>query len=110
MLGYWREGFDVVYGVRRLRDGEPRLRLAVTNVFYAVLRRMSPIHPPERAADFRLLDRRIVNLLRGMPEPDRYLRGMIWWLGLRQTGSFTTDTPVSVDSASTTSRNCVSWR
>jgi dolichol-phosphate mannosyltransferase len=85
MLAYWREGFDVVYGVRRRRAGEPWWRRIVTDVFYRVLRLLSPIHPPERAADFRLLGRRVVDELRRMPEPDRYLRGMVAWIGLRQT-------------------------
>lgn len=84
MVRRWREGYEVVYGVRRRRDGESAVRLAVTRLFYRCICRLSEVPVPVEAADFRLIDRRLVRVLSDMREPDRYLRGMVAWLGFRQ--------------------------
>ncbi len=82
----WREGFDVVYAVRDEREGESRVKLATANWFYRLLGRMSDVDMPRDAGDFRLIDRRVVDALKAMPEHRRYLRGMFAWVGYDQVG------------------------
>ena len=82
----WREGYDVVYAVRERREGEPTLRRMRAAIFYRFFRLVSEIDAPVDVGDFRLIDRRVLIVLRGMPERHRYLRGMVAWVGLRQTG------------------------
>ena len=85
MVARWREGWQVVYGQRRIRDGEPRLRLFVTKVFYRLLNRLSDTPMPVDTGDFRLLDRQVVEVLRSdLRESNRYLRGLVAWAGFRQ--------------------------
>ena len=84
MLARWEDGAQVVSGVRRRRAGESGLRLLATRAFYRLLSWMSDVPLCVESADFRLLDRNVVDLLKGMPEPDRYLRGMIPWIGFQQ--------------------------
>lgn len=86
MIARWREGYDVVYGVRASREGETWFKLATAKVFYRLIYRITDIDIPLDTGDFRLMDRRVVNVLRRMPERNRFLRGMIPWLGFRQTG------------------------
>jgi hypothetical protein len=85
MLPLWREGYQVVHAVRRRRAGESRLKLWTARRFYRALRRVSEIEFPLDAGDFRLVDRRVADVVRTMREPDRYLRGMFAWVGFRQT-------------------------
>jgi polyisoprenyl-phosphate glycosyltransferase len=82
----WKEGFEVVYAVRRARPGEARLRRSLIRLAYRILSRMSATELPPDAGDFRLVDRRVVDVIRRMPESSRYLRGMFAWVGFRQTG------------------------
>jgi polyisoprenyl-phosphate glycosyltransferase len=82
----WREGFDVVYAVRRRREGEPRLRRLRAAAFYRLFRVVSNLDAPVDVGDFRLIDRRVLTVLQGMRERHRYLRGMVSWVGFRQTG------------------------
>ncbi len=84
MVQLWKEGYQVVYGQRIERPGEPRLRLAAIRLFYRFMRWCSDTPMPMDSGDFRLLDRQVVDALRKMPEHDRYLRGMISWAGFRQ--------------------------
>jgi dolichol-phosphate mannosyltransferase len=86
MIARWREGYDVVYGVRTGREGETWFKLLTAKVFYRLIYRITEINIPLDTGDFRLMDRRVVNVLRRMPERNRFLRGMIPWLGFRQTG------------------------
>jgi glycosyltransferase involved in cell wall biosynthesis len=86
LVAKWREGFDVVYGVRATRDGETRFKLLTASVFYRVLRSVSRVDIPADAGDFRLLSRRAVDALARMPERARFLRGMTSWVGFRQAG------------------------
>jgi dolichol-phosphate mannosyltransferase len=79
------EGFDVVYGRRRTRARESRFKLATAALFYRVLHRISEVDIPADTGDFRLMSRRIVERLNAMPEHDRFIRGMVAWLGGRQT-------------------------
>jgi dolichol-phosphate mannosyltransferase len=81
----WREGFDVVYGVRVRREATRFLQVAY-KLFYRVFRAASYIPMPLDAGDFSLLDRRVVNALNSLPENNRFLRGLRAWVGFRQTG------------------------
>lgn len=84
MVQRWREGFDVVYGVRHKRAGETMMKLATASVFYRMLHRMTNISIPVDAGDFRLMSRRAADQLRAMREKDRFVRGLISWIGFRQ--------------------------
>lgn len=84
LVARWREGNEVVYGSRTARRGESAPRLWITGLYYRLLRRVSDVAMPAEAGDFRLLDRRVVDVLKAMPERDRYLRGMVSWIGFRQ--------------------------
>ena len=85
MAALWREGWEVVNGVRDVRVGESRFKHFTARAFYRLLRRLSDIDLPLDAGDFRLVDRRVADVVRGMREPDRYLRGLFAWAGYRQT-------------------------
>jgi glycosyltransferase involved in cell wall biosynthesis len=82
----WKQGFEVVYAVRQVRPGDSRIRRALIRRAYKILSRLSATELPPDAGDFRLVDRRVVDIVRGMPESNRYLRGMFAWVGFRQTG------------------------
>lgn len=84
MLSKWREGGQVVYGVRAGRDGESRFKLWSAHLFYRVLNYLSDTPIPIDTGDFRLMDRVVVDVLRDMPERDRFVRGMVSWVGFKQ--------------------------
>lgn len=86
LVARWREGYDVVYGIRSSRAGEARLRLGTISLFYRVLASVTQTEIPRDVGDFRLLSRRAAEALRAMPERARFLRGMTAWIGFRQTG------------------------
>jgi dolichol-phosphate mannosyltransferase len=86
MVDKWREGFDVVYGVRSQRHGETLFKKLTAAAFYRVLRAMlGGISIPVDAGDFRLMSRPVVLTLRALREQHRFVRGMVAWLGFRQT-------------------------
>ncbi|HZX93842.1 MAG TPA: glycosyltransferase family 2 protein [Myxococcales bacterium] len=85
MVAKWREGFDVVYGRRRSRQGETRLKLLTARWFYRLFARLIPIEVPLDTGDFRLMSRRIVLVLRELREAHRFIRGLVAWLGFKQT-------------------------
>lgn len=85
MMARMDEGFDVVFGRRRARAGESAFKRTTAHIFYRLLSRISEVEIPVDAGDFRLMTRDIVDRLNAMPEQDRFLRGMIAWLGGRQT-------------------------
>ena len=84
MLARWREGFDVVYGKRRKRSGETWFKKLTAETFYRVLKAVTSIDIPVDTGDFRLMDRRVVNVLKQMNEQDPYVRGMVSWVGYKQ--------------------------
>lgn len=84
MAEKWREGYDVVYGTRTERQGESRFKLATARGFYRLLNRLSEVPIPLDTGDFRLMSRDVVNTLKAMPERDRFLRGMVSWVGFKQ--------------------------
>jgi len=86
MVEQWRQGFDVVYGVRSDRAGETRVKLVTASFFYRLLGRITNIHIPANVGDFRLVSRRVVDQLRGLREKDRFVRGLVSWVGFKQTG------------------------
>ena len=83
LLAKWREGFEVVFARRRKRR-DPLLKRILAWGFYRVLARMTPLPLARDAGDFCLLDRRVVNVMKAMPERNRYLRGLRTWCGFKQ--------------------------
>jgi dolichol-phosphate mannosyltransferase len=86
MIAKWREGYDVVYGIRTSREGETWFKLLTAKLFYRLIYRITSVDIPLDTGDFRLIDRCVVDAVRHMPERNRFLRGMIPWVGYRQTG------------------------
>jgi len=85
MIEAWRKGFHVVSARRRVRAGESLFKRASASLYYRILKKMSPVDLPADVGDFRLIDRKVAEALRKMPERDRYFRGMVSWVGFRQT-------------------------
>ncbi len=81
----WLDGYDVVYGVRTEREGETVFKLWTAKLFYRFISHLSDTRIPLDTGDFRLMDRRVVDALLSMPERDRFVRGMVSWLGFSQT-------------------------
>jgi glycosyltransferase involved in cell wall biosynthesis len=86
MVAAWRQGFDVVYGVRSDRAGETRIKLWTASMFYQLLGRLTNIHIPANVGDFRLMSRRVVDQVKTLREKDRFVRGLVSWVGFPQTG------------------------
>ena len=84
MVAKWREGYDMVIAVRGDRRGDPIARRGMTDLFYRLASSLSDVPIPPHAGDFRLMDRRVVEALKRMPEHTRFLKGMFAWLGFRQ--------------------------
>ena len=80
----WLDGYDVVYGVRTEREGETAFKLWTAKMFYRLIGQLSDTEIPLDTGDFRLMDRRVVDALLSMPERDRFVRGMVSWLGFSQ--------------------------
>ncbi len=85
MVAKWREGFDIVYATRARRDGESILRRVSARYFYRIFDRITDIPIPPDTGDFRLLDRRVVDILVRLPERTRFMKGLFAWVGFRQT-------------------------
>lgn len=85
MLNLWRDGFDMVYGIRD-RQTESPFKRKLTHWFYWCLNKSSTIDIPMHAGDFRLMDRKVVNALCGLPERTRYMKGLYAWVGFRSIG------------------------
>jgi glycosyltransferase involved in cell wall biosynthesis len=81
----WREGYDVVYATRRVRQGESWLKRLTAKAFYKVATKISPVPIPANTGDFRLLDRRVVDALKQLPERNRFMKGLFAWVGYKQT-------------------------
>jgi len=86
LIQKWKEGFEVVYAVRSKRVGETWFKLFTASVFYRLIQRITDVNIPMNTGDFRLLDRKVVQVLNGMREKHRFLRGMSVWVGFKQTG------------------------
>lgn len=85
LVAKWREGFDVVYAKRKKRKGETWFKLLTAKWFYKFLNYMSDIEIPKDTGDFRLIDRKVAAVFRKMTERNRFIRGMISWIGFKQT-------------------------
>lgn len=84
MMPIMERGADVVYGQRTRREGETWFKLATASLFYRTLSRLASVTIPRDTGDFRLMRRRVVDILLAMPERDRFIRGMVSWIGGRQ--------------------------
>ena len=85
-IAKWREGYEVVFAVRRHREGETFFKLATAKLFYRLIRRMTSVDIPVDTGDFRLMDRKAVDALLSLRERHRFVRGLVSWVGFRQTG------------------------
>ena len=85
MLDHWREGYEVVYGVRRNRMTDSLPKRLTADLYYRAHNWLSDDKIPEHAGDFRLLDRKVVDVIRAMPERNRFMKGLFAWGGFRQT-------------------------
>lgn len=86
MVARWRDGVDVAFGVRTRRSGETAFKRGTAHLFYRLMRAISSSDISMDAGDFRLLDRAVVEALRTLPERDRFVRGLVSWVGFRQEG------------------------
>jgi glycosyltransferase involved in cell wall biosynthesis len=86
MIEKWKEGYEVVYGLRGHRQGERLFKTATASMFYGLLHRIADIDTPVDVGDFRLVDRKALDAFLQLRENNRYVRGMFSWVGFRQTG------------------------
>jgi dolichol-phosphate mannosyltransferase len=86
LIAKWREGYEVVYAVRAEREGESWFKLFTASLFYRIIYSITDVDIPMDTGDFRLLDRKVVNVIEQMRERHRFLRGMSVWVGFKQTG------------------------
>lgn len=86
LIAKWKDGYEVVYAVRRKREGESWFKLATASLFYRIIYRITDVKIPLDTGDFRLLDRKIVDIMGQMRERHRFLRGMAAWVGFKQVG------------------------
>jgi glycosyltransferase involved in cell wall biosynthesis len=86
LIQKWKEGYEVVYATRSKREGETWFKLLTASAFYRLIQRITDINLPMDTGDFRLLDRKVVDVMGSMREKHRFLRGMSVWVGFRQTG------------------------
>jgi len=84
MVEYWRQGYDVVYAVRRSRKDESFLKKTMSNMFYNMLKRISNVSIPAHSGDFRLLSRRAADAVRRFREQHRFMKGLFSWIGYPQ--------------------------
>ncbi len=84
MLKYWEEGNEVIYGKRKSRDGESFFKLFTAKTFYQVLNGLSEVEIPKDTGDFRLVDRKVVDVVNNLPEHNKFLRGLFSWVGFNQ--------------------------
>lgn len=85
MLARWRAGFDVVYATRAARDSDTFMKRLTARLFYRLYNRLTTVAIPPNAGDFRLMDRRVVEAIKQLPERNRFMKGLFAWPGFRQT-------------------------
>ncbi len=86
MLKKWKEGYQVVYAQRKSRKGESIFKLITAKIYYRLLGMFMSVEIPVDTGDYRLMDRAVVNQLNNLPERSRFLRGLVPWVGFKQTG------------------------
>lgn len=85
MIEKWKQGYDVVYGKRLQRKGETWFKKVTAKAFYRFLNHMTTVEIPVDTGDFRLIDRKVCDVMKGLTEKNRYVRGLISWVGFKQT-------------------------
>lgn len=85
LVAKWREGYDVVLATRRSRQGESWVKRLTANAFYRIIDRISHVPIPRDTGDFRLIDRRVVDAIKQLPERNRFMKGLFAWVGFKQT-------------------------
>lgn len=85
MLELWEQGYEVIYGKRKLREGESKFKLLTAKMFYQTLNALSDVDIPKDTGDFRLVDRKVVDVINELPEHNKFLRGLFSWVGFKQT-------------------------
>ena len=86
LIAKWREGYEIAYAVRTGREGETWFKLFTASLFYRIIARITDVNIPMDVGNFRLMDRKVVDVLKGMRERHRFIRGMSVWVGFRQVG------------------------
>lgn len=86
LIEKWKEGFDVVYAVRHERKGETVLKKLTASIFYKLIIKITNVTIPQNVGDFRLIDKKVIIALRSIREHHRFIRGLVSWVGFRQTG------------------------
>ncbi len=84
MLKLWEDGNEVIYGKRKTRDGESAFKLLTAKMFYKTLNSLSDVDIPKDTGDFRLVDRKVVDVINSLPEHNKFLRGLFSWVGFKQ--------------------------
>ena len=85
MLKYWEDGNEVIYGKRKSREGESGFKLFTAKMFYKTLNALSDVEIPKDTGDFRLVDRKVIDVINSLPEHNKFLRGLFSWVGFNQT-------------------------
>jgi len=86
LIGKWREGYEVVYAVREEREGESWFKKVTASFFYRLIHAVTNVDIPLDTGDFRLIDKKVVDIMKTMRERHRFLRGMSAWVGFKQVG------------------------
>ena len=84
MLTKWEEGYEVIYGKRKTREGESAFKLFTAKAFYDTLNKLSDVEIPKDTGDFRLVDKKVVDVINSLPEHNKFLRGLFSWVGFKQ--------------------------
>ncbi len=88
MVALWEEGNEVIYGQRRSRKGESAFKLLTAKMFYRALNALSDVEIPKDTGDFRLVDKKVIDVINTMPEHNKFLRGLFSWVGFQQKAYF----------------------
>ena len=84
MIALWEEGNEVIYGQRKLRKGESAFKLLTAKMFYCTINALSDVEIPKDTGDFRLVDKKVIDVINAMPEHNKFLRGLFSWVGFQQ--------------------------
>lgn len=84
MIKLWEEGNEVIYGMRKSRAGESFFKVATASMFYKTLNALSDVEIPRNTGDFRLVDRKVIDVINKMPEHNKFFRGLFGWIGFKQ--------------------------
>ncbi len=85
MLKLWEDGNEVIYGKRKTREGESKFKLLTAKMFYKTLNALSDVEIPKDTGDFRLVDKKVVDVINSLPEHNKFLRGLFSWVGFKQS-------------------------